>query len=250
MPFGASDDDTTPDDSGSVADPLNGDSLSYPDWLARRNAQIADGAGDDVPSAGVDGPPAAPPQAPSADDGDGLPLSYDPATRRFKVLSSFDQPTADDRIVSGTGDDSLIGGGGDDAIRRTAAGPLTGSTPISKAVADAVDRIVSGPNTSAPIHLDGFEGELRRGQGQDVHLKGTVKFERGPPVSGAVDGLLSQSAAQPGVTTSNLKGPRGVKLPPSIHLFNTATGQLEYELDGPAGLGFVTLKKPGRYPIQ
>ncbi|MBS0362087.1 MAG: hypothetical protein JSR98_11965 [Proteobacteria bacterium] len=86
MSIGVSDDDVS-GGNRSIAYRLNGDSLAYPQWLQLRNAQLAGETEDDAVEAGADGLDSGAVAPPGAAEGDDLPLSYDPDTGRFTVLS-------------------------------------------------------------------------------------------------------------------------------------------------------------------
>jgi hypothetical protein len=142
----------------------NGDDLPTADWMAQRTQQIADALNP-------------PPDRPADNSGA-------------------------DSLTSGQGIDTLEGGVGNDIVHTPPPKPLTGRTPNASSIANAVDAVAAGPNTSAPIHNSYFNGTIRRGAGQDVHLHGDVDapyvHSKGVDVSGVLEGPDTQGGVQAG----------------------------------------------------
>ncbi len=188
--------------------------------------------------------------------GDGLPVADWMAQRTQEIADALNPPPAaaddsDDRVISGQGVDSLEAAAGDDIVRTPPAGPLTGRTPMASSVANAVDAVAAGPNTSAPVHNAYFNGTLQRGAGGDVHLHGDLPklFLKGVDVSGVLEG----PDAQGGIRVSGLKGsglPLFTRLPPRLRLYNLPDGELDVDLGGPVKFGPFAGLKAGSYAIR
>lgn len=240
MPMGAPDDDVAPAGAPPGDEILSDHSLPYGDWLKRRQAQLAGKAAPDpIDDGGVsrDAPQTTP-------DGNGLPR-YDAEADRFLVLPR------DEEVTGVSGDDFLEGAAGSDTLAPPSKGPLTGRTPSARGVAAALDAIVGGPGRTVPIHIPNFEGDLRRGPGQDIHLRGRPRIGGVPfPFPVDLDAVLVPSGSAPGVTISGItvKSPSKVQLPSRVRLYNLPNGELDLELGGP--LNFMGFKREGgRYSI-
>jgi hypothetical protein len=198
----------------------------------------------------------------SADDvaanGDDVPTADWMAQRTQQIADALNPPpepgdSGADSLMSGQGVDGLEGGVGDDIVRTPApVKPLTGRTPNASSIANAVDAVAAGPNTSAPIHSSYFNGTIRRGAGQDIHLHGDVDAQYVHSKGVDVCGVLEGPDAQGGVRISGIKGsglPFHMGLPPRLRLYNGPNGELDVDIAEPVTLGGIPIKGAGRYAV-
>jgi len=123
-------------------------------------------------------------------------------------------------------------------------------------VAGVVNRIAGSANSSAGMSSKGVEMAIQRGRGSDVAARADL-----PGGDGFVsaNGLLDPPSARKEVSFSNLRGLTNLGLietfPTSVRVFNTATGELRYEIypglriRRPSGLRIIN-RQEGQYVIK
>lgn len=132
--------------------------------------------------------------------------------------------------------------------------PLTGRPGTAAVVAGALNTIVSGPNTSAPVRAKGVDGVVRRGAGRDVSAEGKVWMPGIPRLPGLpaprlrAEGALEPPTGRAEVVISKVRGRGAVELPDRVRFFNTPGGELDVELPSDGRIGPVPIAK-GVYVI-
>ena len=126
-----------------------------------------------------------------------------------------------------------------------ASGPLTGRPGTAAVVAGALNTIASGPNTSAPLHVKGVNGVVRRGGGDDVSAEGKI----GGFGSVGAQGVLEPPTGRAEVGISKVRGRGAVKLPDRVRFFNTPGGELDVHLPSDVRIGVVPVARKGTYVI-
>jgi hypothetical protein len=132
-------------------------------------------------------------------------------------------------------------------------GPLRGRPGPAAVVADTLNTIASGPNTSAPVHTKGVDGVVRRGEGYDVSGEAKIAIPNVPyKPSVRAEGMLEPPTGRAEVIISKPRGHSilgAVELPERIRFFNTPSGELDVDLPSDVKIGPVTIQKRGRYAI-
>lgn len=130
------------------------------------------------------------------------------------------------------GDDVLAGSSGKDRLQAKQARPaFSGDPGLPAVVAGAINRIAASPNSAAEIVSKGGRMGLRRGPGLDVAARADLPRDLG---SVSVTGLLDPPSSRKEVSFSGLTAAASpgqmLSFPTQIRVFNTATGELRYEI--------------------
>lgn len=132
-----------------------------------------------------------------------------------------------------------MGGAGDDAL---AAQPtrqkLTGRPGRAAEVAGIVNAITESPNTRRTLPTKVGSFDISRGAGQQVDAHGQVKIPKAPSFlpspTVSVTGRLDPAGGGGDVSISGVTGSvsagRFDTFPKRVRIFNTPTGELDYEI--------------------
>lgn len=127
--------------------------------------------------------------------------------------------------------------------------PLTGRPGMAERIANSLNAIAAGPNTSAPIHEEGGKGTISRGAGRDLRVEGQAQIGR-VHIGGAATGTLDPPTGRREISISGIRsGIRGVGLPSRIRVYTTPSGELDYESPESVTVGPLPLLKRGTYVI-
>ena len=199
---------------------------------------------------------------------DPLGDAWDDMVRRNRILQARNDPyfasaeyaadagddgsnaPKDEAIADSGGQDLLVGGAGGDTVQLANRRPLTGRPGAAAIVAGALNTVVGGPNTSAPINVGGVDATVRRGAGRDLQANGRISIPQGPRVSFQASGVLDQPSTSPGVSLSGIRSATfGLTLPRSARVYNAANGELDAAIPQAVKVFGVPIYEPGVYEV-
>ena len=113
--------------------------------------------------------------------------------------------------------------------------PLAGRPGTAARIANSLNTIAGGANTTAPIQEDRVQGSISRDAGNNLRFTGHAQI-KGIDKSITATGTLDPPTGRREITISDPKVPL-VHLPPRIRVYTTPSGELDYDLPAPITFG-------------